>query len=1015
MKMGSRFILISLILMLYSGIVLAQDFSLSVTVTPQKAVIEPGAGLQFEAHLFTANGNSVNDFDDFTWRVKPDSLAKINQDGYLQAGREPGMVVVIATMKRGGILYYGEAKVEIGKPQPPRIKVLVTPLNAYVQPDSTKKFHVVAVDANNRNFKIEHIRWQVNPAGLGKISQDGLFKAGSRTGQGQVVALVDIGGAVYRGHSEVTVTLPPTGSIAGNVTDDLSGAALANAQIVVHRLGHIHWMKAAMTDENGDYVVEKLIPGLYVVKANARDYLPEFYENASHLAEALPVQVDENSAVSPIDFQLGHGATINGAVLSDDSTTVLPGSLIAAIRKTTNTKRFAVADSIGEYSLRSLPQGAYAVLATSSGYYPEYFDDAQNLVDATLLSINPPDTTNGIDFYLATATAISGEVLAAEDGSPLPGAAIQIYQKISTDARWKYFRSTFTDREGKYIVGLPAGVYFVRANARGFSGEYFDDTPNAAEATEVVVIENQHTTDVSFKLARLGTIAGFVFDADNKEPVAEAVVSAFMEINPQNRDAVSAFDRRHFKTQADSSGAYRFEALPVGKYYVEAIARGYLAEFWQEVPTLADATPLLVEVGNNIEGIDFTLSHGAAIAGNVSDAADSSGLAGAAVTVWSRTSGVKRHVFANRDGDYKVSGLPAGDYYAYASLKGYDGKFYDGVDDFASATIISLPDNGTAEGIDFYLPKFATHLGTIAGVVTEEADSLTDAAPTPIAGAFVIAVPTTSGPAHFDVTDPFGNYRITRLLKGRYIVFSWAPGHAGEFFDNVQNWQQATRIPIEENSEIEGINFALAETDRGPYHIRGRIHSGEGQNRRQIANAIVFAIGAKGMAAAITDEDGRFAIGELPAGDYKIRVEGAGIQSSYLGGTNETDAETVALENGIALDIGDMAVEAAVTSVGSTEEAIPAVFGLEQNYPNPFNPETTVKFTLAQSDDAVVQIFNVLGQHVRTLVDEKLDAGTHTMQWNGADNFGNKVASGIYLMRLTSSEQSATIRMILLK
>ncbi len=1015
MKMGSRFILISLILMLYCGLLSGQNTAPNVVITPQHAVIEPGGGLQFEAQLFTADGHPVKDFDSSRWQVKPDSLARINQDGYLQAGRTPGIVVVIFTVKQRGVIYYGEAKVEIGRPSPPMIKVVVTPAKALVNPDSSRKFRVVAVSANNRNFIIEHIRWKVNPADLGKISQDGIFQAGPRNGQGHVVALVDIGGAVYRGAAEVTVAPPATAVISGQVTDEISGTALADAKVTVHRLGHIRWAKSVRTDENGDYKVEKLIPGLYIVKANARDYLPEFFDNASHLAEAFPVQANADSEATGINFQLGHGAVINGSVFVDDSVTVLPGALVAAIRKTTNTKRFAIADSNGNYSLRSLPQGAYVVLASSGGYYPEYYDDAKSEIDAELLNITPPDTTEKIDFYLATATALSGSVIAEEDSSPLVRATIHIFKKISTMARWKFFRSTVTDRAGNYIVPLPAGTYFVHANAAGYRGEYFNDIQDAAMAEEVAVVENQHTTGINFELTALGGVSGQVVDANTEEPLAGAMVFAFLEINPQNRNMLAQRDRRYFKTRTDSTGAYEFKALPSGKYYFKAKANGYLPEFWREVTTLAEAEAVLVDVGSHSEGIKFTLNRGATIAGNVVDAEDSIALPGAAITVWSDAGGIKRHVFADREGHYKLSGLPAGEYLAFASLRGYDGKFYDGVDERENATLIALEAESLADTIDFNLPKFARQLGTIAGVVTEEPDSLSDTEPAPIAGAFVIAVPVKPGPAHFDVTDPFGNYRITRLLPGKYIVFSWAPGYAGEFFDNVQNWYEATRIGIEQNTEVESVDFALAETERGPYHIRGRIHSGQGQHRRAIANAIVFAIGSRGMAAGVTDAEGRFSIDELPAGDYKLRVDGADIETSYLGGTDETNAQTLSLENGVALDIGDMAVTAVSTAVGSREAIVPAEFALQQNYPNPFNPETTVKFTLAQNDRAVIQIFNVLGQHVKTLLDKKLEAGEYTLQWNGQDSFGNRVASGIYLLHLSSGKKTATVRMILLK
>ncbi|MCA9735127.1 carboxypeptidase regulatory-like domain-containing protein [candidate division KSB1 bacterium] len=1014
MKIDSRSILIILILMLFSGFVLGQNSTNpSVTITPQYAVLQPGGGVQFDAQLFTAAGEAVKDVDEFTWRVKPDSLAGINEDGFLQAGREPGLVVVVASIKRGDVIYYGEAKVEIGKPAAPPVKVIVSPQKALVQPDSTIKFNVVAVSPENRNFPIEHIRWTVQPNELGRIAQNGLFTAGPRVGQGTVTAYLDIGGAVYRGEAEVTIAYPPSGSISGEVTKEMNGEKLKGAQITVARLGELRWFKTSVTDENGVYKIDNLIPGLYVVKANARDYLAEYYDDAEYLAEALPLQVDLETEMTGIDFQLGHGGTIKGKILTDDSTTVLPGTLITAIRKTTDSKRFAIADTNGEYCLRSLPQGAWVVLASSTGYYPEYFDDATDIVNAELLNVTPPDTTSGIDFYLATTTAIRGNVF-SEDGNPLAGALVTVFQKSSTNSRPRAARSVLTDAKGHYIVSVPAGVYVVHASARGFNSEYFDDQENPEDATDVVVIENQHTTDIDFKLAQLGGAGGKVVDQLTQKPLAGAVVYAFMEQESPNTPLTSASGRRYFKTSSDSVGVYKFEALPNGKYFIEARATGYLSEFWQEAANLADAKAVSIELGEYSGGIDFTLSSGAMISGKVADAQDSTGLAGASVTVWSSLSGVKKLVYCDREGFYKLSGLPAGEYFAFANQKGYDGKFYDGVDDPAEATLIKLADDGVAENINFYLPEFVTQLGTISGVVTEEPDSISDTDGIPIAGGFVIAIPTVAGPAHFDVTDPFGNYRITRLLPGNYIIFAWAPGHTGEFFDNVQNWREAKRIIIDANAAVEDINFALAETEQGPYAIRGRIHTGEGQQRRQLANAIVFAKNDRGMAAAVTDEDGRFTINGLPAGDYKLIVEGSGILSTYYGGTSETDAQSLTLDNGVVLDIGEMAVQSTTTAIGNYEN-VPAVFSLQQNYPNPFNPETTVKFSIARTGHTVVQVFNILGQYVNTLMDAELEAGSHSLQWNATDNFGRSVASGLYVLQLTTSEKSATIRMVLLR
>jgi|GEM_PF-890200 len=99
----------------------------------------------------------------------------------------------------------------------------------------------------------------------------------------------------------------------------------------------------------------------------------------------------------------------------------------------------------------------------------------------------------------------------------------------------------------------------------------------------------------------------------------------------------------------------------------------------------------------------------------------------------------------------------------------------------------------------------------------------------------------------------------------------------------------------------------------------------------------------------------------------------------------------------------------------------PVAFELGQNYPNPFNASTTIKFTLPTAADggATVQtslrIYNVLGEVVRTLVDESMAPGVHHEVWDGRDDHGNRVASGIYFYRLRAGEFEQTKKMVLMK
>jgi hypothetical protein len=93
----------------------------------------------------------------------------------------------------------------------------------------------------------------------------------------------------------------------------------------------------------------------------------------------------------------------------------------------------------------------------------------------------------------------------------------------------------------------------------------------------------------------------------------------------------------------------------------------------------------------------------------------------------------------------------------------------------------------------------------------------------------------------------------------------------------------------------------------------------------------------------------------------------------------------------------------------------PSEFALGENYPNPFNPETTIEFSLNKADDVTLKIYSITGQLVRTLVNSAMEVGTHQVKFNGQDDFGNMLSSGVYFYQLQSAGQIATNKMILMK
>ena len=94
---------------------------------------------------------------------------------------------------------------------------------------------------------------------------------------------------------------------------------------------------------------------------------------------------------------------------------------------------------------------------------------------------------------------------------------------------------------------------------------------------------------------------------------------------------------------------------------------------------------------------------------------------------------------------------------------------------------------------------------------------------------------------------------------------------------------------------------------------------------------------------------------------------------------------------------------------------LPTVFAIDQNYPNPFNPSTEIVYAVPRSEHVRVEVFNVLGQHVATLVNAPHQAGRYSVAWNSRDDNGRDVASGVYLYRMTAGDFVSTRKMMLLK
>ena len=116
-------------------------------------------------------------------------------------------------------------------------------------------------------------------------------------------------------------------------------------------------------------------------------------------------------------------------------------------------------------------------------------------------------------------------------------------------------------------------------------------------------------------------------------------------------------------------------------------------------------------------------------------------------------------------------------------------------------------------------------------------------------------------------------------------------------------------------------------------------------------------------------------------------------------------------------NVTDLGTLADILAASGASASLPKAFSLSQNSPNPFNPSTTINYSVPDGSSSRVKlnVYDIRGMLVRSLVDAYLDAGTYSVQWNGTTDSGAPVSSGIYFYRLQTDNNSQTRKMVLLK
>lgn len=168
-----------------------------------------------------------------------------------------------------------------------------------------------------------------------------------------------------------------------------------------------------------------------------------------------------------------------------------------------------------------------------------------------------------------------------------------------------------------------------------------------------------------------------------------------------------------------------------------------------------------------------------------------------------------------------------------------------------------------------------------------------------------------------------------------------------------------------------------------------------------IPEPINFQPGEKFFASHITGAD---SIGTGMDNDMPLSNRGWENTGSYAP-SRDRSAQDICVS--VVCDVG--------VGIDDNVSALPMSFNLNQNYPNPFNTRTEIGFYLAERSEVTFDIYNIVGQKIKTLKNGMFEAGSHTVIWDGTNDTGDIVSSGVYFYRLTAGDNNQTKKMVMLK
>ncbi len=533
----------------------------------------------------------------------------------------------------------------------------------------------------------------------------------------------------------------------------------------------------------------------------------------------------------------------------------------------------------------------------------------------------------------------------------IPNVIIEAYKK-ENNLQFSYAYNVKTDANGNYRINrMDPGTYFLRANAPSskFQSQWYNGVRDVSKADSVIVIDSPAVSSANFKLrGGPGVVNG-------TRVTITGTVKDTTGIAINNAETRVAFVRAEF---ALNTGTGMNAGIENFRKYFEY----FLGDFRLE--------------GNS----EFV---------------------------------IKTKV--DSLGNYAVK-LPPGAYIAFARANGYAVEFFNEQSSLLSAQVLFAAKD--TAGVNFTLsPLPPVVLGGISGAVIDSVKNIN--IPSRVIAfrdGWRLQDQHKIGKVYVTDTDSLGSYSFADLLPGTYMVMAVPLGnYAPAFYANDTlnvRWKRATKIVVNGNS-VDNINIYVKPFGLSPNGFTGIVGNvnfnlGNGnQNGTNRAGAIVYASrNGEIVGYAITGPDGNYSLSGLAPGQYSVFVDKAGYNESSVATVNASYNVNGSPIPGIA----NFTIEGTLGVSEKKSDVLPSAYTLEQNYPNPFNPSTTISFSLPNSGNVSLKVYNLVGQEVTTLMNGYRNAGQYNVTFNASN-----LSSGVYFYRLEAGSTNVVKKMMLLK